>query len=264
MILITGAGGFIGRAVAEALGRRARSASHRDIGDKGLLDGVTAIVHAGRDQHLGQPGYRLENDVELKLADAAAARDLPFLMLSTRKVYAANPEPLREASPLGPVDRYGAHKLAMEEALLARLGHRLTRLRLANIFGFEPGRRSFMGAMQDGLAGKGTITFDMSPFTTRDFLPVELAAQAIAKLALSPRGGIVNIGSGVPLMCGRLAMALITGHKSGRLLVTDPAERDAFTLDVARMQTLTGVAADEAALIARAEEIGVSLRRARS
>jgi hypothetical protein len=37
-------------------------------------------------------------------------------------------------------DLYEEHKLAVEEALRARLGARLTILRLANIFGYERGR----------------------------------------------------------------------------------------------------------------------------
>jgi nucleoside-diphosphate-sugar epimerase len=73
----------------------------------------------------------------------AAGRGLPFLTLGTRKVYAhPRPAPLREDDPTGPTDRYGEQKLAIEQALLAILGDRLlTRLRLSNVFGHEPGRR---------------------------------------------------------------------------------------------------------------------------
>lgn len=260
MILVTGAGGFIGRAISRALGGMAKPAPHRAIGAPTLFSDIKAVVHAGRHPLLGKPGYRLADDLELALARAAAERGLPYLMLSSRKVHAPCEAPLDERAPLGPSDRYGEHKLAMEEALLAILGPRLTRLRLANIFGFEPGRGGFMGAMLDGLARNDTITFDMSPFTPRDFLPVERAALAIAALAQDPPGGIVNIGSGVPLETGRLALAVIEGRGQGRLIVTDPRPRDAFTLDVGLMTKLTGIATDADAILARARAIGGELK----
>ena len=256
MILVTGAGGFIGRAVVAASSDAARPASHRLAADPTVYAGIRAVVHAGRDPQLGRPDYRPENDAELAIARRAAARGLPFLSLGTRKVYAPSDQPLAEDAPVGPTDRYGEQKLALEEALTAILGGLLTRLRLANIFGFERGRKSFMGMMLEGLESEGTITFDMSPFVARDFLPVETAARAIAALAEEPPGGIVNIGSGIPLEVGRLAMALIEGRGRGRLLVTDPREHDAFSLNVGRMRELTGIATDAATLLAGTRAIG--------
>ena len=259
MILVTGAGGFIGRAIVEALGDDARPASHRAAALPTANADITAVVHAGRDPRLGKPDYRSADDAELAIARFAAARDLPFLALGTRKVYAPADRPLAEDAPLGPTDRYGEQKLALEVALSGILGHRLTRLRLANIFGLERGRTGFMGMMLQGLETAGTVTFDMSPFVARDFLPVETAAKAITRLARNPPGGIVNIGSGVPLEVGRLALALIEGRGDGRLLVTDPRHHDAFTLDVGRMKALTGIETDAAPLLARAREIGRAL-----
>jgi UDP-glucose 4-epimerase len=260
MILVTGAGGFIGRAVVEALGPAAIPASHRAFDAPTINVGIRAVVHAGRDPRLGRPDYCLEHDIELEIARFAAAHDLPFLSLGTRKVYAPSDQPHAEDAPLGPIDRYGEQKLALEEALMAILGERLTRLRLANIFGPERGRRSFMGLMLQGLETAETITFDMSPFVTRDFLPVETTARAIATLARNPPGGIVNIGSGVPLEVGRLALALIGGSGRGRLLVTDPRHHDAFTLDVSRLRQLTGITTDATTILAHAHSIGRSLR----
>ena len=256
MILVTGANGFIGRAIVQALGHDARPTSHLATALPTVDANMTAVVHAGRDPLLGKPDYRVAQDAELAIARFAAARDLPYLGLGSRKVYAPADRPLAEDAPLGPTDRYGEQKLALEEALEGILGHRLTRLRLANIFGFERGRTSFLGMMLEGLETAGTITFDMSPFVARDFLPVETTAEAIARLARNPPGGIVNIGSGVPLEVGRLALALIEGRGEGRLLVTDPRHHDAFTLDVGRMRALTGITTDAAAILARAQSIG--------
>ena len=260
MLLVTGAGGFIGSAIFRALGDEALALGHRSDDWLDRIDGVTAIVHAGRDPRLGKPDYRLEDDVELQIARVVAARGLPLLTLGTRKVYAPADLPLGEDAPLGPTDRYGEQKLQMEEKLQALLGDRLTRLRLANIFGFERGRQGFMGLMLDGLERHDTIRFDMSPFVARDFLPVELAAAAIASLLQAPPGGIVNIGSGVPLETGRLALAVIEGRGAGRLVVENAHASDAFTLDVRHMRALTGMATDAAGLLRRGTEIGRQLR----
>ena len=259
MILVTGASGFIGRAIVEALGADALPTSHLAAALPTANVDITAVVHAGRDPRLGTRDYRVDEDAELAIARFAAGRGLPFLGLGTRKVYAPSDRPLVEESPTGPTDRYGEQKLALEEALAGILGRRLTRLRLANVFGFERGRKSFMGMMLQGLETAGTISFDMSPFVARDFLPVETTAQAIARLARKPPGGIVNIGSGVPLEVGRLALALIEGSGCGQLLVTDPRHHDAFVLDVGRMRALTGIETDAAAILARARSIGRSL-----
>jgi dTDP-4-dehydrorhamnose reductase/UDP-glucose 4-epimerase len=256
MIVVSGAGGFIGRAIVRALGSRAVPIGHRAIDRSLALGPVSAVVHAGRDPRLGSSDYRLEDDLELTMARLAARQNVPFLSLGTRKVYEPATVPLAETAPLGPVDRYGAQKLALERALETILGGLLTRLRLANIFGFEAGRSGFMGSMLGGLVRDETITFDMSAFVARDFLPVETAAAAIARIAEAPPGGIVNIGSGIPLETGRLALAVIEGRGRGRLLVCDPRSHDTFVLDVARMKRLTGIGTSQAAMLDRAREIG--------
>ncbi|MEZ5905742.1 MAG: SDR family oxidoreductase [Geminicoccaceae bacterium] len=259
MILVTGAGGLIGRHVARALGPMARARGHAALDEPGLLDGIEVVIHAGRDSRLGTPDYRLEGDVELALARRAAECGLRLLTLSSRKVYAPSERPLDEASALGPTDRYGQQKLAMEEALEALLGPRLTRLRIANVFGFEPGRPSFMGRMLDGLARDATITFDMSPFTTRDFLDAATLGRMVAAIAHRPPGGILNVGSGVALPTGRLALALIEGFGRGRLVVLDAAERDVFVLDCRRLMNLVGPGTDAAALLDEASRLGLRL-----
>lgn len=240
LLLIVGRG-FIGRAVAAACpAGGARAVGHEAVDAPDLLAGVSAVLYAGRHPALGSDAWSLAEDRELHLARRTADAGFPFLSLGTRKVYAPSPAPLRETDPVGPVDRYGRQKLALEEALAGILGPRLTRLRLANIFGYErePGRATFLTAALAGLAERGEIRFDMSPFVARDFLPVELAARWIAGLARRPPGGVVNLGSGVALPTGRLALWLIEGFGRGRLVVESPEERDPFVLDTGRLRQL--------------------------
>jgi dTDP-4-dehydrorhamnose reductase/UDP-glucose 4-epimerase len=259
VILVVGAGGFIGRALAAAV-PAARTAAHGEAGRPGLLDGIAAAVWCGRDPRLGTPAWRVEADAEPAFAGACAAAGVPLLSLGSRKVYAPSPQPLHEGSPLGPTDLYGRQKLALEQALQAIPGLRLTRLRLSNVFGLEPGRTSFMGRMLTTLAHDGEVRFDMSPFTRRDFLPVETAARMIAALAADPPGGIVNLGAGTALETGRLALALIDGFGRGRLVVDSPEIRDAFVLDTRRLFWRTGITVAPEEVLEAAQRCGRRLR----
>ncbi len=250
-VLLVGRG-FLGRAIAAALGPAGRLVGHDRLDDPTLLNGVSTVVWAGRHPTLGTPAWRLEADLEPRLARRAAERGIAFLSLGTRKVYAPSPRPLREDDPLGPGDLYGAQKLLLEERLAAIPNLRLTRLRLANLFGFErdPGRSSFLTRLLGTLARDGEVRLDASPFTVRDFLPVERGAVWIARLAQEPPGGIVNLGSGVGTPIGRLALAVIEWFGRGRLVVEAAVERDGFVLEVARLRALLpeAVVAPEAIL----------------
>jgi dTDP-4-dehydrorhamnose reductase/UDP-glucose 4-epimerase len=143
---------------------------------------------------------------------------------------------------VGPTDLYGRQKLSLEHALAEALGPRLTRLRLANIFGYErmAGRTSFLTKALAGLSRRDEIRFDMSPFVRRDFLPIELCARWLAEIARRPPGGVLNVGSGVALPAGRLALWLIEGFGRGRLIIENPEERDSFVLDTRNLKALLG------------------------
>lgn len=254
-ILVACAGGFIGSAVARAI-PGCRTCSHSEIGRAGLLEGIRTAIWCGRDPRLGTDAWKVVDDAETAFARLCADSGAHLLSLGTRKVYASSADPLHESSPVGPSDDYGRQKLALEEALQEILDARLTRLRLANIFGWEPGRRTFMGQMLAGLAERGEIRFDMSPFTRRDFLPVDDAARLIAALAADPPGGVVNVGSGTGLETGRLAVALIRGYGRGRLVIDGSEVRDAFVLDTWRLFWRTGLAVEIGRIENAAAELG--------
>ena len=73
---------------------------------------------------LGGDAWRLEDDPELALARRAAPAHVSFVSLGTRKVYAPSGRPLSETDRVGPIDRYGQHKLALEHALAGAAGPR--------------------------------------------------------------------------------------------------------------------------------------------
>ncbi len=243
-ILIVGRRSFLASQVLGALpADRVRAVGHGEIDRPDLLDGVATVINFARHPLLGGEDYRPEAmDADLRLARRLGTRQIAYVMLSSRKVYAPSDRPLAEAAPTGPTDAYGRAKLAAETALRQRLGERLTVLRLANVFGYEriAGRRTFLSMVLDRLQADGEIRFDMSPFVARDFLPVATFARLLAEIAQTPPGGILNVGSGIPLPTGRLALWILEGYGRGRLVITSPREHDAFTLEVTRLKSLYG------------------------
>jgi UDP-glucose 4-epimerase len=264
-VLVVGRG-LIGRAVAAALPpAEVRLASHTELPRADVLDGVATVLFTGRNPTLGTDAWRITDDPEMALARRAAEGHRFFVSLGTRKVYAPCPRPLSETDRVAPADPYGRHKLELEHALAATLGPRLTRLRLGNLFGYEtaPGRTTFMAQMLAGLKRRDEIRFAVSPFVRRDFLPVERGAAWIATVARRPPGGVVNVGSGVALPVGRLALWLIEGFGRGRLVVESPTEEDSFVLDATLLRGLLGgvpSACTEADLRASCHAIGRRLR----
>lgn len=262
MILLFGQNSFLARHVAAALpGGTWRGASHRDLEKPDLLDGIETLLSFAKHPEVDRDGYDLERaDPDLRLADRIGDRRVRFVVLSSRKVYRPATRPLGEDAALGPGDAYGRNKLALERRLAKRLGDRLTVLRLANVFGYERGRRTFLGRLLDRLAGEGAIHFDMSPFVARDFLPASRCGEILARIARDPPGGIMNVGSGIPLPTGRLALWVLEGFGSGRLVIESPREHDGFVLEVTRLARRIGPPCDWSDLHAACLEIGQRLR----
>lgn len=261
-VLLLGWRSYIARAIQATDTRsRVRAVPHDALDRADLLDGIEAVIACARHPAIMRDDYDLDrDDPDIRLARRIGDRPLRYLMLSTRKVYAPAGRPLDESAPIGPADAYGRNKLRVEQRLRDRLDERLVVLRLGNIFGFElePGRRTFLGLLLRSLAETGQIRFDMSPFVERDFLPVERTAEILLELTeptLEPPP-VLNVGSGMGLACGRLALWILEGYGRGELVITRPEERDAFVLEAGRLERLLGPIIDRAALRAACLALG--------
>jgi UDP-glucose 4-epimerase len=242
-LLVVGQGSFIARPFLAGCAERVTAVGHDAIGRPDLLDGVDRVISFARHPLLGRENYQPATmDADLRLAEWIAGRAIDYVMLSSRKVYAPSTRPLAETDPTGPQDLYGRHKLTAEQALRELLGPRLTVLRLANVFGYErgEGRRTFFSLTLDRLARDGQIRFDMSPFVQRDFLPVEACARVLVRIVAAPPGGVLNVGSGIALPTGRVALWVLEGYGRGELVIEAPREQGAFVLDVGRLTRLYG------------------------
>jgi nucleoside-diphosphate-sugar epimerase len=265
---VIGRASFLARSLVDAHGADGiRHAAWADVARPETFDGIGCVVNFALDPRYQREAYDPALDCDRIVAEAIgrALRDgrMPpdahVVMISTRKVYGpAGDEPLVETRTPAPQDDYGRNKLVTEQLLRDRFGPNLTILRLSNIFGFEdlPGRRTFFGLLLRSLREEGVIRYDISPFTPKDFLPVDAFAAALVKVVRARPGGLFNLGSGVPLEIGWLAMWILEGYGRGSLSIIDPSIRDAFTMDVDRFARRFGPLADRDAIRAACLAIG--------
>ena len=239
-IIIVGSGSFIARAVTrelENLGHNPVLLRH-DASLSGMLDAGDCLINFAL-----TPGYRSgpyveDEDCDRRAARAAAAAGAHFMMLSTRRVYAAESRwnAIEAKGAQGDATAYGRNKAITEHAVLEMCGDNAGVFRLSNVIGYEyghvPQRHSFLGILLASLIQKNTIYFDMHPDTRRDFLPVEIAAAALAARAIEKTAGIYNLGAGFGLGCGELADWIRAGYGGGELVCDPMIVHDEFYLNM--------------------------------
>ena len=243
--IVTGAGGFIGSRVAEALakrgwrigaaghpGRACASASAHTWGALSVeslanlaaqLGPIAVIVHCAGGSSVGpslqDPARDFERSVvstlrvlEFMRAHAPGAR---LVFLSSAAVYgAANIEPLHEDLPKRPISPYGAHK-AIAEDLVAhwadQFGLHTTTLRLFSVYGAGLRKQLLWELSRRARAGEDPLTLFGSGDERRDFIAIEDAAELIARAAdpqLAPPA-LMNGGSGRGASVRALAQGLL-------------------------------------------------------
>lgn len=254
-VLVTGGAGFIGSHIVDALIAAGHTVAVVDNLVKGkrenvnpaarfyLVDvrdapGLREVFAAERPQvvihqaaladvreSLRDPvGYAMVNVVgTLNLLEAGRAVGTvrKFIFASTGGALYGNPAelPATEACPLGPLDPYGASKLACEYYIATyrhNYGLEYCLLRYANVYGprqdaeGEGGVVAIFSARM--LAGQQAVIHG-DGLQTRDFVYVGDVAAANV-LALSRGQGVYNIGTGVPTDVNTIfrKLAAITGY----------------------------------------------------
>jgi len=246
-IVITGASGFLGRAVRArlatlrlpyvAVSRRNGADLHRVVDYKDTPYG-DVLIHLAE-----EPNRAMVNALGEAYLDHATAVMLTLVKRAGTVIYASSGvvygeegnTPFSPYSAVVPTDLYGRSKLQNEAIVLAAGG---TVIRLSNLFGIGMSPSNVISDIDRQLPNTGTLKIrDDTP--VRDFLSVSAAADAIVLLSQMVCPGILNLGSGVGLSIRTLALLALSsvGQKGRQIVVTHPtARRSVNILDIEETQ----------------------------
>jgi UDP-N-acetyl-alpha-D-quinovosamine dehydrogenase len=215
-VVVSGARGFVGRHVVQALAARGvevvaleRSPSPArapgvalelvatDADDEGTLlralGGSEAVVHLAalvHDKgHRTADHARVNRDYSLRLAGAAAAAGVArFVFMSTIKVHGDSaPAPLCESSPLAPADAYAESKCQAERGL-RDLDGSLATLSVRSPLVYGAGVRANFARLLRAVAERRPLPLGAIA-NRRSLIYVENLADVLSTLALAPARG---------------------------------------------------------------------------
>jgi UDP-glucuronate 4-epimerase len=230
--VVTGAAGFIGSHLAEALaGRgdevvgvdsftdyydpaekeenaRGLDVARIDLADESLrLDGVDGVFHLA-----GQPGVRSFGEAfplyvrrnvlaTQRVFESAAQAGVRVVFASSSSVYGeAERYPTPEGLQPEPISPYGITKLACEQlarAYAASFGLDAVSLRYFTVYGPRQRPDMFFRRVCDVLAAEGTFEIYGTGEQSRSFTEVADVVEAtIAAMDRAPAGGLYNVGGG--------------------------------------------------------------------
>ena len=193
-------------------------------------------------------------------------KNLKYVMISSRLVYGYD-NILVPASEEDEVKHnnnsiYGSNKIFSEEYCRSIFNsNNLLIARGSNMFGYEFGRKSFIGIALKRLFSNSEILLDISEKTARDFIPVSDFASYLIQLISKNHTGIYNIGSGTGVTLEDLCNSIIKGY--GRGVVTTVANavvKDQFILDTHKLFRVTKRKINQSDIIKYAINIGKRLK----
>ncbi len=264
-VLVTGAGGFIGRRLVAALERTGADAVGWTRGDVDLLD--RAAVAAAMDRvrpatifHLASSGVSaarahdpgvIGEDVAMTDAILAAApRGARLVVTGSVSEYGRSGRH-HEDDRCEPRTCYGIARLAagaLATAYAARSGLHVTIARLFGVYGpGESPRRLFPMLIEDLSAGRSVALSDGAQ--RRDFVHVDDACQALLAVADAPAATcppIVNVGTGHAVrlreVCEWVADTLGASRELLQFGARDrsPGDEDLLEADPGRLAALVG------------------------
>lgn len=201
-ILIIGYKSFIQENLYDFLKKNffVKKVRFNNINEKNITN-CDIIINCSNSINFFHKNYKKKYDRNLQIANIIKNRGVKLFLLSSRQVYSQKLF-LTEKSKLKPINTYAKNCIKSERLCERLLKNNLLVLRLSNIFGFENGKKkkpSLVSLILHGLKKK-EITFDNNYFLHKDFLPINLFCKYIEKLVIIETTGIINVGSGIPIL----------------------------------------------------------------
>lgn len=214
--------------------------SHGDVASTSFAS-ADCVINFALDPRLMREPYDSERDIDLAIA-AKLPASTRYVMMSSRMVYAADEAAGAVEHRATGLNQYGCNKLETERRLHGLLGDRLAIVRVANVLGWDAGcpRTSFLLRVIGSLRDNNRIVYDISPFVRKDFITAEYLVHAIEQACAPSCAGAFNLGSGMAIEVGHIAMWIIEGYGRGELVITSPRHVDEFWLDMTRAQEVFG------------------------
>ncbi len=238
-ILLIGARSFIAQTLSQHAG--VHSISHNAPDLSAQIEQHDVIINCAFHPSLRSNPYDPTLDVDTSIANIITGTGKRLIVMSSRMVYGPSADKLSETSPLNPQTIYARNKARIEQSCLDIIGEKACILRFSNIFGFEwppqSGRKTFMSQILTSLKQEQKITFDISPKSEKDFLPVKAAADIIHAIATKQVGGIYNAGVGTSLSVRNVAAALTKGYGPAEIIY-ETDRLDSFYMGIEKLKTL--------------------------
>lgn len=267
-LLVIGKSSFIAKQFIDFCERKKieyLAISHSDF--SGNLDGFSWVINFSLNPRFFVDGYSTGIDQDALIAsEVSKVNGVKFAMVSSRTVYGSEAKLSRytEHDPSNELanSNYGRNKIYSEQFCESVMGSdSLLILRGSNIFGYEVGRRSFMGMAMATLLESSQISLDVSGKTVRDFIPVTFFVESLAFLIARGESGVFNVGAGFGVTLEEFCAALISGYGRGNIVTNRAAvKKDQFVLDTRKLIAAGGTEIDKNQVMSYAASMGRKLR----
>lgn len=201
------------------------------------------IINCSNSKNFYKKKYEKKYDRNFKIANIIKNTGVKLFLLSSRQVYSQKLF-LTERSKLNPISIYAKNCIKSEKICKKILKNNLLILRLSNVFGYENGQKkkpSLVSIILNSLKQK-EITFDNNFFLYKDFLPINLLCLYIEKLVKLHITGIINVGSGIPILVKDFVIKIIDIKRIKiKVRLSDKFSDKSYSYNISKLKKLTGI-----------------------